>query len=263
MSHRNTQARPHRPAANSPRVLLAGAALAFVVAMAPTAATAEPDADRQAATSSQSEQPAPQGERQDGRGNASDTLPELDDLLGLPGEEREGTGKGDLLDPAREELERRLSGQDATSQFHEAVAMMAQTATRLSQARDTGLTTQRLQERILRKLDQVIESAERQEQQGGQSSSDPDQQQDEQVQPDQQQASAGEADGGDGDQETLPPARRDGPLRPGSVAGEAAWGALPERVRDALRQGASDNFSSMYRSLTEEYYRRLAEEPER
>lgn len=260
MSQRDRKTDTARPAALPAMAMLACAALALhIVCTSPAAA--DPGANGQAATGA--DQPAPQDERRDDRGGGSDTLPDLDDLLGLPGEEREGTGEGDPLDPAREELERRLSGQDPASQFHEAVAMMSQTAKRLSQARDTSLTTQRLQERIIRKLDQVIESAERQEQQGQQSSSDPDQQQADQAQPDQQQATASETEGGDGDQETLPPARRDGPLRPGSVAGEAAWGALPERVRDALRQGASDNFSSMYRSLTEEYYRRLAEEPER
>jgi hypothetical protein len=40
----------------------------------------------------------------------------------------------------------------------------------------------------------------------------------------------------------------------------AAWGNLPARVRDQLMQGRHDQFSSLYESMTETYYRRLAEE---
>ena len=38
------------------------------------------------------------------------------------------------------------------------------------------------------------------------------------------------------------------------------WGNLPERVRDMLLQGSKEKFSSLYKQLTREYYRRLAEE---
>jgi hypothetical protein len=38
------------------------------------------------------------------------------------------------------------------------------------------------------------------------------------------------------------------------------WGQLPPRVRDAVRQGVRDPMSAAYRRLTQEYYRRLAEE---
>jgi hypothetical protein len=40
----------------------------------------------------------------------------------------------------------------------------------------------------------------------------------------------------------------------------AEWGRLPPRVRDAVRQGFRDPMSAAYRRLTQEYYRRLAEE---
>ena len=46
------------------------------------------------------------------------------------------------------------------------------------------------------------------------------------------------------------------------LAEGADWGALPERTRDALLEGLSDSFSSLYRRLTEAYYRRLAEPAE-
>ena len=35
---------------------------------------------------------------------------------------------------------------------------------------------------------------------------------------------------------------------------------MPERVRAALMQGSTDRFSTLYESMTESYYRRLAEE---
>ena len=37
-------------------------------------------------------------------------------------------------------------------------------------------------------------------------------------------------------------------------------GMLPARLRQALLQGSADRYSSLYESLTETYYRRLAEE---
>ena len=42
--------------------------------------------------------------------------------------------------------------------------------------------------------------------------------------------------------------------------GRVEWGRLPDRVRDLIRQGRRDRISSIYRRLTEQYYRRLAEE---
>jgi hypothetical protein len=40
----------------------------------------------------------------------------------------------------------------------------------------------------------------------------------------------------------------------------AAWGNLPERVRDSLLEGSSDYFSSLYEAMTEAYYKKIAEE---
>ncbi|MFM9146006.1 MAG: hypothetical protein ACKORL_11810, partial [Phycisphaerales bacterium] len=43
----------------------------------------------------------------------------------------------------------------------------------------------------------------------------------------------------------------------------AEWGRLPPRVREAVRQGLRDPMSAAYRRLTQDYYRRLAEEQRR
>ena len=38
------------------------------------------------------------------------------------------------------------------------------------------------------------------------------------------------------------------------------WGALPKRIRDALSQGITDQYSELYRSITEHCYRSLSED---
>ncbi|PCJ51468.1 MAG: hypothetical protein COA73_17310 [Candidatus Hydrogenedentota bacterium] len=39
-----------------------------------------------------------------------------------------------------------------------------------------------------------------------------------------------------------------------------SWGSLPKRIRDALSQGITDQYSELYRSITEQYYKSLAED---
>lgn len=186
--------------------------------------------------------------------------PDLDELLGLPPERPRDTKPGenlpDALDPARAELDRRLSAEQANERFREAVALMGQTADRLNTAGDVGIRTQRMQEDILAKLDQVIASAQ---QGGGNSSSSSSSSQSPQPQQQQQSQSQQSANSTGESEDRLNP-MREGPLNPELQSAQAAWGALPERLRDALMQGTNDPFSSMYRSLTETYYRRLAEE---
>ena len=65
-----------------------------------------------------------------------------------------------------------------------------------------------------------------------------------------------------GDGESMPPGLDGVELRDAGLADAAAWGALPARLRDTLRQGLSERFSSLYERFTEAYYRRLAEEGE-
>lgn len=190
----------------------------------------------------------------------ADTLPSLDELLGLPTSEVPTETPGDdlpLTDPADRELDRKLSGNEIGEAFQQAVQLMDETADRLGAGRDYGLTTQRLQEDILRKLDQIIASAGQGS--GSSSSSSSSEANAPQNQPDQQQQSQS-SKGGQSTDTGSPPSSHDGPLNPIAAASEAAWGALPTRVRDALLQGTSDPFSVMYRSMTEAYYRRLAEE---
>lgn len=184
-----------------------------------------------------------------------DALPSLDDLLGLG----DDTGEDDS---EKAQLDKLLSGQEIGQAFQQAVALMGDAAKRLTESRDVGLATQRVQEDALRKLDQLISSLDRQSQQQQQSQS---QQQDDpqnsprQRQQQQQQQQQQQAAGSD-PQESEGPTLQEGGLSPLLDSARAAWGALPARVREMLMQGSADRFSALYNKRTQEYYRRLAEE---
>lgn len=185
--------------------------------------------------------------------------PTLDELLGIKKPE---APKPEAPSPRNAELERALSPGQVAAGFQAAVELMAEAAQRL-ESKDAGIDTQRVQEDVLRKLDQLIADAKRQQSKSKSSSSSKsqgqpgEQQQQQGAKSQQQQAAQGDGTGenrGDG------PARADGSLKPPLPGSTAAWGNLPAHVRDALMQGWSDRFSSVYRSMTEEYYKRLAEQ---
>ncbi len=186
-------------------------------------------------------------------------LPGLDDLLGIEGASDEPTD-----DPNRDDLERVLTGAEVGDAFQQAVSMMGDVAGRLETRSDTSLTTQRLQEDIVRRLDQLIESIKQNQSESSSSSSSSSssqqQQQGQQPNQPQQQQQSGQSGEGEGGESTDAPAMQEGALRPGLDPATAGWGALPPRVRDMLSQGRADPFSRVYQRLTEEYYRRLAEE---
>ncbi|MBX3377058.1 MAG: hypothetical protein KF678_08650 [Phycisphaeraceae bacterium] len=189
--------------------------------------------------------------------------PSLDDLLGVPKDPAAKPTKP-VEDPTRTELERQLSMKAAEEQFKQAVVLMDEAATRIKDGRDTGLATQRMQEDIIRKLDMVITSAERQQQQRQQQQRQRQRQQQQdpgqQNQQNQQNAQAQQPGAEPADDTREPPGPQAADLRPGAAARGAMWGNLPERVRQALSQGDADKYSSMYRKWTEAYYRKLAEE---
>lgn len=187
-------------------------------------------------------------------------LPSLDELLGLPAPAKPST-RPPAADPAQAELERQLSPDEAAEQFRQAVDLMDQTARRIKESGDLGLSTQRLQEDAVRKLDMLIKAAEQQARQArSRGASSASQRQRDQRQQPGQQVGPRETNRGENRDEMMPPPRQEGPLNPELAARGAAWGALPARVRDALLQGNQDRFSALYQRLTEAYYRRLAEE---
>jgi len=193
---------------------------------------------------------------------AENRPPTLDELLELPGLERELRHEGgtdDALDP---QVQRRLSGEQAADLFHQAVRDMEAAAQKLEAEREAGLPTQRLQEEILAKLDQVIAAA-RQQRQGGSSNQQARPQDSGAESAGSQQQSASASDSGTADNPDN--------FSPGSVSAhddggralsetKVEWGNLPPRLRDELQQGFGERFSPIYRDLTEAYYKRLAEE---
>ncbi|MFZ4573105.1 MAG: hypothetical protein ACOYN0_01830 [Phycisphaerales bacterium] len=193
--------------------------------------------------------------------------PTLDELLSLP-----GTGVGTPGDRGREELDKKLGESSVDDDFVRATDLMKRSADRLTGDKDAGLDTQRMQEDTLKLLDKMLDEAQKrrrkqqkQQQQQQQQQQQSQQSQQQQAQSQQQQQQQGKdkqgseaqsnPDGGGNNSKGT-----DGDLN--ALTGkEGSWGNLPPHVRDALRQGLGDRFSSMYRAMTEQYYRRLAKDP--
>ena len=145
----------------------------------------------------------------------------------------------------------------------------------LGQRQATGLGTQRLQQRIVDRLQALIDAAARQQQQQSSSSSssssqqqqqqqqqEPGKRSDQQSQQQQQQQQNGDQRSEDGtDGSSVQPPPPEGAELGGALEGSGVeWGNLPPRMRDLVTQGLRDRVSEVYRSLTEAYYKRMAEE---
>ena len=158
-------------------------------------------------------------------------------------------------------------------------------ATALLEAGETGLETQRLQQRVIDRLEQVIAAASQPQGGGGQGGGEGNPQNQ-----DQQPGQQGGQQGGQpqpGEQAGQQPgAASAGAPQSGAGAGGDAqastggaadaeladrpldelrseWGGLPPRLRDALSEGLDEPYSPTWREATEAYYRRLAEESNR
>ena len=213
---------------------------------------------------------------------AGEKQPTLDELLDITPSEAnpqpQTDGQPDHQDVIPiEDQDSSETGQPVIDALDQAVVDMRTVSHRLGKQGDTGLTTQRLQESILSKLDQIIAAAK---QQGGSSgssgssssgSSGQAQQQEtgssgnagqsspsagggspssESSQGQQPSSGSSGRGTGDGSQQEV------GPLKEGG----SEWGHLPPRLRNELQQGLAEPFTPLYRSLTQQYYRRLAEE---
>jgi len=194
-----------------------------------------------------------------------DPPPSLDDLLGLETDESEVQADEAARAESERELQRRLDEKEITDAFLVALDKMATSATRLGELFDTGLATQRVQQDILAKLDQLIDKAREMQSLGQASASRSTSSQSGRSQnPGQRKNQANNSQRRDGppqgSQEGNPPPRQEGDMHTILQEGGVEWGNLPERIRQDLLQGRNDKFSSMYRRLTEEYYKRLAEE---
>ena len=229
-----------------------------------------------------------------------DHEPSLDDLLGTGDDNPDAPADAGDDAPATPEidraLERRLSGEEAADQFAQAVQDMTLAAARLGEDEDAGIDTQRLQDEIILRLEQIIASAQKSESQSSSSSSgQPEQQQARQAdrggqpQPGQQpgqgqgeqegegeqpgqQPGAGEGEGQEGQRPGQGNPRGSSPSEGGGQRGdvrnadlsmeelrEGEWGNLPPRLRDELAESLGESFNPVYRAVTEAYYRRIAE----
>ena len=171
-------------------------------------------------------------------------LPTLDELLDLPAPKVTGESSADSLEQA---------GSSDTG-FSGVVEDLSLAAGRLSEDRDAGIATQRLQERVVQRLNRII--AEATAQRASSSNQKPQDTGSESAA--QRQQATGQSDN---------PALRPSP---GSVEQEEAgdiplgenlaeWGNLPPHLREALLEGRDDAYSRIWRRLTERYYKRLQE----
>ncbi|MEE2973533.1 MAG: hypothetical protein VX672_10430 [Planctomycetota bacterium] len=196
--------------------------------------------------------------------------PSLDDLLEIEG--AEGDSDAAIAESDRRDLDAALAEEKPADAFKAAVRDMLISSELLEDRRDTGLGTQRIQQRIIDRLQAMIDSANRQQQpqpqpQSGQSQEprDPgrqDQPQDQEGRQQEQQQSQDRQGAQDGSSVQPPPpetADLEGALDGAGIE----WGGLPPRMRELISQGTRDRVSEMYRSLTEAYYRRMAEEGNR
>jgi len=143
--------------------------------------------------------------------------------------------------------------------------LMGDTATRLELHFDPGQETQDLQQRIIKELDQAIQAAAAQTQRQKRNRkpsegekrkmTDPKRPRDQESgKPQQQQADpSGEAAGRGGEVTT------EDVQEESQFDARRGWGALPERQRDEVIQGFSEQFLESYRAWIERYYRALQE----
>jgi hypothetical protein len=131
--------------------------------------------------------------------------------------------------------------------------------------KDPGLGTQRVQKDVLARLDELIDMAKQMssQMQASSSSAGSGRPQRPQSSPGRQPRPAGgerrETGAQDG-QAMDPPPGREGELNTLLEQTESEWGTLPQRLRDTLKQSRHGFQSRLYRTLSDEYYQRLAEE---
>ncbi len=197
-----------------------------------------------------------------------DNQPTLDELLRIepprPQADDADVRTGIVVE---QEVIERLSGTEVSDAFQTALRDMKRASTALADRLEAGLPTQRHQESALQKLDALIAEAKRRCQSCAKGSSGQGEarQQDSGTQSaaGQPASAAGRAASTENPGAFSPGAV--GPVAPASgpmAESRAEWGNLPPRLRDQLIQGMRERFSLIYQSLTEAYYRRLAEEPE-
>ena len=207
----------------------------------------------------------------------SDTPRSLDDLLGVPSAESAGASAEDAARREQEKrLEKSLNEASMSDLVQRAVEGMKSASDRLSDAKDAGLGTQRIQEDVVKTLDRLLAEAQRQQKKSSSSSKssskrsskdDPSEQNGQQQKQQQQrkrQQGSQPSSSNDSSDDARNGTRDDAVAETQELAeSRIEWGRLPERVRELVLQGRRDRVSTIYERLTREYYRRLAEEASR
>lgn len=206
----------------------------------------------------------------------------LEDLLGeaardggaMNGEGEVGEGAEEAGEGAEEAV------QPATGDAARIGDYMARSRQRLGLARDPGPVTQVIQDRIVERIDDLIEQARQQQQASSSSSSSSAAQQQQQQgqqqpgqaqqrpQPGSQQANAGDAQQGQQPGDRQPGAQENDPNAdaPEGTAADlsqelaetlAEWGGLTPRQRAAILGNRGDQPLDAYRELTDAFYRKL------
>jgi hypothetical protein len=215
--------------------------------------------------------PSDQEKRQD---QEKDKSSSLDDLLGIDEDEKDQSGADAASKDAGDELQRRLNEAEIADNFSLAVEKMAISAELLDVRFDSGLGTQRVQEEIIQRLETLLDQAKKNQSRsrGSSSSSSSSAQQqnrNQQQNPGQQPTQNQQQQRDEGNQrrdnpsdsrEGDPPPLQEGDINTALEESRTEWGNLPPRVRDQLMQGRREKFSSLHERLTQEYYKRLAEE---
>lgn len=185
--------------------------------------------------------------------------PKLDGSRDLPGKENhEGQDPGiiealDALEP---------------SDMADAVLEdMAAASVQLDAHGNAGIMTQRYQEAALAKLDAMIEEAKHNHQRrnaAGESGSTKKRQDGSAANAPRQDAGRGQAPGQQDSRGDFSPGqmREASGTIPTDDRKADQWGNLPPRLRTELIQASRERFSALYRTLTEDFYRNLAERDE-
>ncbi len=217
-----------------------------------------------AAAQDRGDDPTPDDEQTAPDTTEPKAIPSLDELLGLEPADREPGAEETAERERRQELERQLSEAQLADSFALALEKMGLSADLLEARLDPGLGTQRVQEDILAKLDQLIDQARKMQQSSrssGSSSRGGSPDQGGMQQPGRQQQSRIPAEGGSSTgQPGGPPPRADGAINTILDETRAEWGNLPVHVREMMLQGQGGTKSKLYLELTNKYYERLARE---
>jgi hypothetical protein len=213
--------------------------------------------------------PSPEAPPVEATDEDGDALPSLDELLGLDADESETSAAQQAQQEADEELQRRLKEVELGDIFSQALEKMALSVQLLEVDFESGLATQRVQQDVIEKLDQLIDRARELSQRHSQScpgcsecsGGKPNSQPKPGSKPGSRQPGGQRSEGPASDSRaTDPPSGREGDINTVLEETGTEWGHLPTRVREMLKQGRGDYKSPLYRQLTEEYYKRLAEE---